>query len=88
MRGAAASEGGFSILGLASTNRKETIFRIVPKLGDGVVTSLRTDTDYVVTEYGVAQLRGKTLGERMEAMIRISHPKFRDELRRASRLTD
>ncbi len=87
MRGASASEGGFCILGLASTNRNETISRIVPKLGDGVVTSLRTDADYVVTEYGVAKLRGKTLGERMDAMIKISHPKFRDDLRQASRLT-
>ncbi|ETW99247.1 MAG: hypothetical protein ETSY1_15710 [Candidatus Entotheonella factor] len=87
MRGAAASEGGFSILGLASTNRNETISRIVPKLADGVVTSLRTDADYVVTEYGVAELRGKTLGERTDAMIEISHPKFREELRQASRLT-
>ncbi len=87
MRGAAASEGGFSILGLASVNRDETISRIVPKLGDGVVTSLRTDADFVVTEHGVAELRGKTLSERTEAMIRISHPKFRDELRQASRLT-
>ncbi len=87
MRGVAASEGGFSILGLASTNRHETISRIVPKLGDGVVTSLRTDADYVVTEYGVAELRGKTLGERTEAMMRISHPKFRDDLQEASRLT-
>ncbi len=87
MRGAAASEGGFCILGLGSVNRNETISRIVPKLADGVVSSLRTDADYVVTEYGVAELRGKTLSERTEAMINISHPKFRDELRQASRLT-
>jgi 4-hydroxybutyrate CoA-transferase len=53
-----------------------------------VVTSLRTDADYVVTEYGVAELRGKTLGERMEAMLQISHPKFRDDLRQASRVSD
>ena len=85
MRAAAASEDGFSILGLASTNREETVSRIVPKLADGVVTSLRTDVDYVVTEYGVAELRGKTLRERMAAMASLSHPKFREELLRASR---
>lgn len=44
--------------------------------------------DYVVTEYGVAELRGKTLGERMDAMIQIGHPPFRDDLRQTSRLSD
>ena len=86
MRAAAASERGFCILGLPSTNNDETISRIVPKLADGVVTSLRTDVDYVVTEYGAAELRGKTLGERMAAMANLSHPKFREELLRACRL--
>jgi acyl-CoA hydrolase len=54
-------------------------------LQDGIVTSLRTEVDYVVTEYGVAALRGRSLGERIEALIGISHPTFRDALRQASR---
>jgi len=85
IRGAFASAGGFSIIGLASTDRRETLSRIVPALSDGTVTSLRTDVDLVVTEYGVARLRGRSIGERIDAMINISHPKFRDQLRHASR---
>jgi acyl-CoA hydrolase len=54
-------------------------------LDNGTVTSLRTDVDLVVTEHGVAQLRGRSIGERIDAMINISHPKFRDQLRQASR---
>jgi acyl-CoA hydrolase len=84
IRGAFASAGGFSIIGLASTDRREALSRIVPALGDGTVTSLRTDVDLVVTEYGVARLRGHSIGERIDAMINISHPKFRDQLRQAS----
>ena len=85
MKGAAASDGGFSIIGLASTNRQETVSRIVPRLQDGIVTSLRTEVDYVVTEHGVAALRGRSLGERIDAMIDISHPAFHNDLRQASR---
>jgi acyl-CoA hydrolase len=85
IRGAAASSGGLSIIGLSSTDRRETLSRIVPALDGGTVTSLRTDMDLIVTEYGVAQLRGRSMGERIDAMITISHPKFRDQLRQASR---
>lgn len=85
MKGAAASDGGFSIIGLASANRQTTVSRIVPRLADGIVTSLRSEVDYVVTEYGVAALRGRSIGERIDAMIHISHPAFRDTLRQASR---
>lgn len=81
IRGAARSKGGVPIIALPSSTRQETISRIVPSLrsGAGVVTS-RGDVHYVVTEYGVAYLHGKTLRQRAEALISIAHPKFRDQL--------
>jgi 4-hydroxybutyrate CoA-transferase len=83
IRGAARSKGGKAIIALPSTARNETLSRIVPhlKVGAGVVTS-RGDVRYVVTEYGVAYLHGKTIRERCRELIRIAHPKFRDELER------
>lgn len=81
IRGAAHSEGGKPIIALPSTTKDFNTSRIVPTLkqGAGVVTS-RGDVHYVVTEYGVAQLFGKTIQERAKALINIAHPKFRDEL--------
>lgn len=81
MRGAARSRGGKPIIALPSTAKHDTLSRIAPVLdaGAGVVTS-RGDVHYVVTEYGVAYLHGKTLRQRAEALIAIAHPKFRDEL--------
>lgn len=81
IRGAAYSEGGKPIIALPSTTKDGKISRIVPTLkpGAGVVTS-RGDVHYVVTEYGTAQLWGKSIKERVVELIRISHPKFRDEL--------
>lgn len=81
IRGAARSEGGKPIIALPSTTKDEKISRIVPMLkqGAGVVTS-RGDVHYVVTEYGVAHLFGKTIQERVISLINIAHPKFRDEL--------
>ncbi len=81
IRGAAHSEGGKPIIALPSTTKDFKTSRIVPTLkqGAGVVTS-RGDVHYVVTEYGVAQLFGKTIQERAKALINIAHPKFRDEL--------
>jgi acyl-CoA hydrolase/GNAT superfamily N-acetyltransferase len=78
VRGAARSKGGKPIIALPSTAEDETISRIVPHLkpGAGVVTS-RGDVHYVVTEYGVAFLHGKTIRERALALIEIAHPKFR-----------
>jgi len=86
IRGAAASNGGKPIIALASTAKKGTISRIVPKLksGSGVVTS-RADVHYVVTEFGVAQLWGKNLQERARALISIAHPDFQDDLEREAR---
>ncbi len=81
IRGAAHSEGGKPIIALPSTTKDLKISRIVPTLkeGAGVVTS-RGDVHYVVTEFGVANLFGKTIQERAKALISIAHPKFRDEL--------
>lgn len=78
IRGAALSEGGTPILALPSTAKNGTVSRIVPHLdeGAGVVTS-RGDVHYVVTEFGVAFLHGKTVRERALALISIAHPDFR-----------
>ncbi len=81
LRGAAGSRGGKPIVALPATAKRGAISRIVPVLtpGAGVVTS-RGLTHYVVTEYGVASLHGKTVRERAEALIQIAHPSFREEL--------
>ncbi len=81
IRGAARSRGGKPIIALPSTAKNDSINKIVPHLqeGAGVVTS-RGDVHYIVTEYGVAYLHGKSLRRRAEALINIAHPKFRDEL--------
>jgi 4-hydroxybutyrate CoA-transferase len=83
LRGASRSKGGKSIIAISSTAKNGTISRIVPMLspGAGVVTS-RGLVRYVVTEYGVAYLHGKTIRQRAQALIDISHPKFREELYR------
>ncbi len=83
IRGAALSHGGKPILALASTASGGTISRIVPELlpGAGVVTT-RGHVHWVLTEYGVVNLHGKSLRERGEALISIAHPDFRVELRR------
>ncbi len=81
IRGAARSKGGKPIIALPSTTKDFSISRIAPflKPGAGVVTN-RADVHYVVTEYGVVQLHGKSIRERTDALIGIAHPKFRDEL--------
>lgn len=81
-RGANISKGGKGFVTLSSTAKSGAISRIVPKLTHGaVVTTSRNDVDHVVTEYGVAKLRGKTIRERALAMIDIAHPDFREELK-------
>ncbi|MHB8931421.1 MAG: acetyl-CoA hydrolase/transferase family protein, partial [Melioribacteraceae bacterium] len=81
VRGAAHSEGGKPIIALPSATKDLKYSKIVPTLkpGAGVVTS-RGDVHYVVTEYGTAYLFGKSIQERVRALINISHPLFRDEL--------
>lgn len=85
IRGAARSRGGLPIIAFLSTAKDETISRIVPTLreGAGVVTT-RNDVHYVVTEYGVASLHGKTVRQRARELINIAHPKFREGLTRAA----
>lgn len=81
IRGAARSKGGKPIIALPATAKDGEVSRITSHLkeGAGVVTS-RGDVHYVVTEFGVAYLHGKSLRERVQALIQISHPKFREEL--------
>jgi len=78
VRGATASAGGRSIIALPATDRTGAISRIVPHTG--VVTTARNDVDTIVTEYGVAELRGVDLAERRRRLTAIAHPRFRDEL--------
>ncbi|MDI6688712.1 MAG: GNAT family N-acetyltransferase [Desulfobacterales bacterium] len=80
IRGTAQSKGGKSILMLPATSKHGKNSRIVPKLNDMAVVVPRSDVQYVVTEYGVVNLFGKSLQERAMAMISIAHPDFRDEL--------
>lgn len=81
IRGASMAKNGRSILAFPSTAAKGTISKIVPLLDEGAaVTTSRNDIDYVVTEYGIAKLKGKTLKQRAEALIQIAHPDFRAEL--------
>lgn len=86
IRAAARSKGGKPIIALPSTAKNGTLSRIVPMLkpGSGVVTS-RADVHYVVTEHGVANLFGKNLRQRAEALIAIADPAFHTELEAAAR---
>ena len=82
VRGATWSKGGKSIIAMTSTTKGGTISRIVAGLQPGdPVTTARTDVDYIVTEHGVAHLRGKDLFERARLLIAIAHPNFRDQLK-------
>ena len=81
VRGANLSKGGRAIMAMPSTTGKGKISKIVPFLDQGsAVTTTRTEVNYVITEYGIAKLKGKSLRQRAEALIRIAHPDFRDEL--------
>ena len=82
IRGAKRSVGGGkSIIAVPSTASRGTVSRIVPALYEGTaVTTTRNEVDYVITEYGIAQLAGKTNLQRLNALINISHPDFRDEI--------
>jgi acetyl-CoA hydrolase len=80
VRAALASDGGRSIIALQATAKRGEISRIVPRLRDGVVTTPRSDVDVIVTEHGVADLRGTPLRERARRLIEIADPRFRDDL--------
>jgi 4-hydroxybutyrate CoA-transferase len=83
VRASSLSPGGKSIIALPSTNKIGTISRIVAKLYDGsCVTTSRNDVHYVVTEYGIANLRGETIRERAKKLIEVAHPSFRDQLKK------
>ncbi len=86
VRAANRSNGGKAFIVLPSTAKDDTISRIVPTLSAGThVSTSKNDINYVVTEFGVAQLRGKTAKQRTEALIGIAHPNFRGELREAAK---
>lgn len=81
VKGAKMSKGGRSFIAMTSTAKGGTISRIKPMLTYGAaVTSHKNEVDCIVTEYGAAELFGKTMRERTRALINIAHPKFREEL--------
>ena len=81
VRGATMSKGGRSIIAMPSTAKHGLVSRIVSLITEGsAITTPRNDVNYVVTEYGIAQLKGKTIKERAVALIKIAHPKFRPML--------
>jgi acyl-CoA hydrolase len=84
VRAANRAPEGRSIIALPSTSRDGEHSRIVARLDDGVVTTPRADADCIVTEHGIAELKGRTLAERARALIAIADPAFRAELERAS----
>ena len=90
VRGAALADEGEAIIALPSTAARGTVSRIVPFLNQGAgVTTTRAHVRTVVTEWGVAELFGKSIAGRAKALIAIAHPAFRDELTaRARQLRD
>lgn len=81
VRGASRSKGGKSIIALPSTAKDDTMSRIVPTLKQGAgVTTSRNDVRYIVTEYGVAEMFGRTVADRVHQLVKIAHPNFREEL--------
>ena len=87
VRAANRSRGGKAFIVVPSTARNDSISRIVPVLAPGThVSTSKNDINYVVTEYGVAQLRGKSAKQRAKELIGIAHPAFREELTAQARL--
>ncbi len=85
VRGAARSTGGMPIIALLSTAKGGTISRIVPTLTPGAgVTTSRNDVHFVATEFGVADLYGRTIRDRAQQLVEIAHPRFRAELAEAA----
>ena len=81
VRGATMSRGGQSFIAFSSTAKGGTLSKIKPMLTPGsAVTTGKNEVDMIVTEYGIARLRGRSMSQRVKALISIAHPKFRDEL--------
>jgi acyl-CoA hydrolase/GNAT superfamily N-acetyltransferase len=81
LRGSSMSKGGFSIIALPSTAENGEVSRVVPALSEGAgVATTRGDTNYVITEYGVAHLTGKGIYQRVMELAQVAHPKFRQQL--------
>ena len=81
LRGSAMSQGGFSIIALPSTAQNGTVSRIVSHLSEGAgVATTRGDVNFVVTEYGIAELHGRGIYQRVMELAQVAHPKFRDKL--------
>ncbi len=81
IRGATLSKGGFSIIALPATAKNGTVSRIVANLSAGAgVATLRADVNFVVTEFGIAQLKGKSISQRVIELCQIAHPDFRGSL--------
>jgi acetyl-CoA hydrolase len=84
LRGCLKSPGGRGVIVLAATAGNGAASRIVAKLSAGIVTTPRSEADIVVTEYGIAELRGRSVAERARQLIAIAHPDFRPALSRAA----
>jgi acyl-CoA hydrolase len=81
IRGSGLSKGGFSIIALPSTAQNGKVSRIVPFLSQGAgIATLRADVNFVVTEYGIAHLHGKSIFQRVMELAQIAHPDFREDL--------
>lgn len=81
LRGSSMSKGGFSIVALPSTAQDGAVSRIVPHLSQGAgVATTRGDVNFVITEYGIAELQGKSIYQRVMELAQIAHPKFREQL--------
>jgi acetyl-CoA hydrolase len=86
VRGAARSKGGITVIALPSTTKGDTISRIVPQLKPGAaVTTSHNDVRMIATEFGIADLWGLSIRERVHALVNIAHPNFREDLLRYAR---
>lgn len=86
LRGSAMSKGGYAVIALPSTAKDGQVSRIVPYLSEGAgVATTRADVGFVITEYGVADLRGKSIFQRVIELTQIAHPRFREWLIEAAK---